>query len=118
MRKTEIEQTRIVHSALRRLIEEATRPQSEGGHMPVETGSLRNSVAVSFAPVTYNFITKKFRDPSDAVNNAIANVEIGETVYIGFRAPYAHKAEAEFGFARLAAQRWPFIVKEAAQSKR
>jgi hypothetical protein len=93
-----------------------TRPENQGGHLPFLTGNLKNSVAVStLAPVTYNFTTKKFRDSSDAVNNAIAGVSIGETAYIGFRAPYAHKREAESGFMRLAAQRWPAIAGEAAK---
>lgn len=114
--KTETAQTEILHQALRLLVEEVTRPQSLGGHLPYLTGNLKNSVAVStLGPVTYNFTTKKFRDSSDAVNNAIAGVDVGEKVFIGFRAPYAHKLEAESGFVRLAAQRWGIITAEAAK---
>lgn len=114
--KTEKAQTDVLHQALRLLVDEVTRPQDRGGHLPFVTGNLRNSVAVStLGPVTYNFTTKKFRDSSDSVNNAIAGVEVGEKAFIGFRAPYAHKREAEAGFVRLAAQRWPFIAAEAAK---
>jgi len=112
--KAEARQTEVLHQAVRLLVEEVTRPENAGGHMPVLTGNLRNSVAVSTTgPVTYSFKTKKFRDPSDAVNNAIAGIEVGKVAYVGFRAPYAHKREADHAFARLAAQRWPQLAVEA-----
>lgn len=117
-KKTEIEQTAILHRSLRLLVEEVTRPEGSGGHLPVLTGNLRNSVAVStLGPVTMSFTTKKFRDSSDAVNNAIAGVAVGDTAYVGFRAPYAHKAEAKNAFVRLAAQRWPMIVDVAVKAR-
>lgn len=112
--RTEAAQTEILHSALRELVDEVTRPQSAGGHLPVVTGNLGNSIAVStLGRVTYDWTTKKFRNPADAVNNAIAGVAVGQTAWIGFRAPYAHKIEVDNGFLRLAAQRWPQIVVEA-----
>lgn len=117
--KTIEKQTEVLHQAVRLLVEEVTRPESEGGHMPVVTGNLANSVAVStLGPVTVSFRTKKFRSPGDAVNNAIAGISVGERAYVGFRAPYAHKVEAKKGFVRLAAQRWPRIADEAAKSVR
>lgn len=116
--KTEVAQTETLHASLRALVEEVTRPKSEGGNMPVVEGNLRNSVAVStLAPIAMDWKTKKFRDPSDAVNNAIAGVAVGETAWIGFRAPYAHKIEVDNGFVRLAAQRWPQIVDEVVRQK-
>lgn len=106
--------TDVLHQSLRLLVDEATKPKSRGGNMPVVTGNLGNSVAVStLGPVTINWQTKKFRDPSDAVNNAIAGVELGQTTYVGFRTPYAHKIEVQAGFLRLAAQKWKQIVDEA-----
>ncbi len=117
-KKTEREQTDILHRSIQLLVDEAIRPESEGGHLPKVTGNLQNSVAVStLGPVTMSFKTKKFRDPSDAVSNAIAGVEVGTTAYIGFRAPYTAKAEAKHAFIRLAAQRWPQIVDEAVKAK-
>ncbi len=115
-RQTIEKQTAVLHQSIRLLVEEVTRPESAGGHMPVESGNLRNSVAVSnTGPVTIDFGVKKFRPPWDSINNAIAGVEVGTTAYIGFRAVYAHKAEMKHGFARLAAQRWRPIVDEAAR---
>lgn len=116
--KTEEAQTEVLHESLRYLVDEVTRPKSAGGHLPVVTGNLGNSVAVStLGPVTYDWTTKKFRNPADAVNNAIAGVAVGQTAWIGFRAPYAHKVEADNGFVRLAAQRWPQIVVEAVRKR-
>lgn len=116
--KTAIDQARILHQSVRGLVAEVTTPQSAGGHMPYETGNLQNSVAVStLGVVTMDFRTKKFRKSADAVDTAIAGIEVGQKAYIGFRAPYAHKAEAKTGFIRLAAQRWPQIVAEAAKTK-
>lgn len=115
--KTEEAQTEILHESLRQLVEEVTRPKSAGGHLPVVTGNLGNSVAVStLGPVTFDWTTKKFRNPADAVNNAIAGVAVGQTAWIGFRAPYAHKIEVDNGFLRLAAQRWPAIVVDAVRA--
>jgi hypothetical protein len=119
-KQTEIEQTRVIHHAVRNLVAEATRPQADGGHMPVVRGNLRNSVQVSTTgPVEVDWSTKKFRDPSDAVNNAIAGIEPGVTAHVGFRAPYGVKVEFEAGagFARLAAQRWPEFVNQAVRRK-
>lgn len=116
--KTEDAQTEILHESLRHLVDEVTRPKNAGGHIPVVTGNLGNSVAVStLGPVTFDWTTKKFRNPADAVNNAIAGVGVGETAWVGFRAPYAHKIEVDNGFVRLAAQRWPQIVVEAVRKR-
>ena len=112
--KSAVRQTGILHESIRLLVDEVTRAKDAGGNMPVLTGNLRNSVAVSTTgPVAIDWKTKKFRNPSDAVNNAVAGVAVGETAWVGFRAPYAHKAEVNNAFARLAAQRWPQIVAKA-----
>lgn len=113
-KKTERKQTDVLHQSIRLVAEEVTKSKDEGGHMPVISGNLRNSVGVStLGPVSIEWGTKKFRDPSDAVNNAVAGVKVGQTAYVGFRAPYAHKVEVEEGFVRLTAQRWPAIVDQA-----
>ena len=115
--KAEARQTEILHATLRVLVDEVTRTTAEGGHLPIDEGNLRNSVAVStLAPITYDWTVQKFRDPSDAVNNAVAGVAVGQTAYIGFRAPYMHLRERDHAFMRLAAQRWPQIVEEAVRA--
>lgn len=100
--------TGIWHESLRGLdheMKEAT---------PVVTGNLQNSRAVSTAgPVAVDWRTKKFRDPDDSINGVIAGAEVGGVVHLGYRAPYAHKIEAQRAFVRLVAQRWPQIVADA-----
>lgn len=109
-KKCAVTQAAVQHEALRGLDEALV----DG--TPQVTGNLRNSRAVStLGPVTVDWRTKKFRDPSDAVDNAIAGSEVGQTVHLGFRAPYAHKIEPKYAMVRLAGQRWPSIVGEAAR---
>jgi hypothetical protein len=117
-KKAEIEQTNILQRAVRLLVAEVTQSKAEGGHLPKVTGNLQRSVAVSTTgPVTIDWNTKKFRDPSSAVANAIEGIEIGKTAFVGFRAPYTTKAENKNAFIRLTAQRWAQIVAEAVKSK-
>lgn len=100
--------TGVWHESLRGLDEEMKEST------PVVTGNLQNSRAVSTAgPLATDWKTKKFRDPDDSINNAIAGAEVGGVVHLGYRAPYAHKIEAQRAFLRLVAQRWSQIVSEA-----
>lgn len=109
-RKCAVQQTAVQHQALR-LLDDAIVDGT-----PEVTGNLRNSRAVStLGPVTIDWRTKKFRDPSDTINGAIAGSEVGKTVHLGFRAPYAHKIEPKAAMMRLAAQRWKAIAAEAAR---
>lgn len=108
--KCEVQQAAVQHEALR-LLDEAIVDGT-----PEVTGNLRNSRTVStLGPVPIDWRTKKFRDPSDTIDNTIAGSEVGRTVHLGFRAPYAHKIEPKYGMMRLAAQRWNAIVAKAAR---
>jgi hypothetical protein len=98
----------VWHGSLRGL------DQEMADNVTVVTGNLKNSRTVSTTgPVAVDWRTKKFRDPSDSINNAIAGAEPGGVAHLGFRAPYGHKVEARTGFLRLVAQRWVQIVAEA-----
>lgn len=109
-KKTEEQQAEVLHESIRRLDAEVVE------NVPVLTGNLRDSRAVSaLAPIAIDWSTKKFRNPDDAINNAIAGVEVGATAWLGFRAPYAHIIEEKYAFLRLAAQRWRQVVDEAAR---
>jgi hypothetical protein len=102
--------TAVWHESLRELDREI------GANVKVATGNTRNSRAVSTSgPIAMDFRTKKFRNPDDAINNAIAGAEIGGVVHLGFRAPWARKLEAKTAFMRLVAQRWQTIVGAATQ---
>lgn len=110
-KKAEGRNTDIFHESLRQLDQELA------DNTPVKTGNLRNSRAASgLAPIAVDWKTKKFRDPSDAINNAIAGTEVGNSAWLGYRAPYAHKIERLKPFLRMAAQRWKQIVARAAAS--
>lgn len=107
--KTEVKQTEVWHEALRDLDQEIAE------NTPVVSGNTKNSRMVSmFGLPPIDWTTKKFRDPSDAINNAIAGIKIGEKAYLGYRAPWAHKLEPRHAMLRLAAQRWVQIVDAAA----
>lgn len=107
--KTEVKQTEVLHLSLRDLDHEIAL------HTPVVTGNTQNSRAVStLGPPPIDWKTKKFREPSDTINNAVAGVAIGQKVWLGFRAPWAHLLEPKHAMVRLAAQRWSEIVDHAA----
>lgn len=108
--KTEVQQTAVLHESLRGL--DATL----AGKTPVVTGNLRNSRTLStLGPPVIDWKGKKFREPSDALSNAVAGVEVGQTAWLGFRAPYAHKIEPKYAMLRLTAQLWRQIVDQAAR---
>lgn len=108
--KTEIKQTAVLHESIRGLAD------ALGDKTPKVSGNLANSRQVTTGgPPVIEWKTKKFRDPSDSINNAVAGVEVGETAWIGFRAPYAHKVEEKYAMARLTAQLWPVVADAAAR---
>lgn len=108
--KTEIKQTAVLHESIRGLAD------TLGDKTPKVTGNLANSRQVTTGgPPTIEWKKKKFREPSDEINNAVAGVEVGETAWIGFRAPYAHKVEEKHAMTRLSAQLWKQIANAAAR---
>ena len=126
VKKTEGRAILVFHESAAGLAFAAMQPQDEGGNMPVKTGNLRNSLAASrqgVPPVkwrgkkadgTHTKVT--FADNGFQLQSEITAAAIGDTIYLGFQAPYAYKAERANGFVRLAAQRWPQIVEEAIAS--
>jgi len=95
---------------------EMMKPKSEGGHMPVLTGRLRRSLMASTAGMPgVEWRAKDFPANEAQISEVINNAEIGQTIYLGFRAPYAQIAEYDEGngFVRLTAQHWQQIVAEA-----
>ena len=116
------------------LIDIAQKPKAKGGNMPVLDGFLRNSgvAALNSVPTGPSRAPKGYRDTDwDASASAIviASANIGDRVVFGWTAEYARRMEYGFsgkdslgrtynqkgnGFMRLAAQKWQFIVKNAA----
>ena len=104
----------------------------QGGRMPVDTGFLRNSIAVHFdgepmPPIIYNpgsYKAKLQRAGALAgnIDNAYAKIavaESGDIIYITWNANYAPIVEYGFNgparlFATSAAEKWDTIVKSNA----
>lgn len=123
--KAKLRQEAIFRESSQELMEEANKPEAQGGKMPVDTGFLRNSQAAS---------TSGAPDSASAAPSLVLlKVGVGQTVWMGWTAAYAMRMEHGFygpdklgrvyaqagkGFARAAAQNWPFIVERiAAQVK-
>lgn len=94
--------------------EAATLPKDQGGHLPVVKGNLRRSFAAStVGPVSVLWGQREFHGTLDGVMSVIRNAKIGQTIWMGFQAAYARKAEVDNGFVRLTTQRWQQIVADA-----
>jgi hypothetical protein len=111
----------VLRESTQRLIEEANTVGPSvnapgggaGGKMPVDTGFLRASMAVSFngMPVgpSRNDGKTVLYDGSE-VTLKLAGVKLGKTIYAGWTAEYAIYMEERYGFMRSAAQNWQPIV--------
>jgi len=85
--------------------------------MPVDTGFLRASMAVSFdgmpsGPSRGDQKTAYAYDDAQ-VTLKLAGVEVGKTIYAGWTAEYAIYSEERYGFCRSAAQNWQNHVSAA-----
>lgn len=88
-----------------------SRPWEEGGRMPVVTGNLKRSLAAStVGPPPALWGQKEFKGTLAGIEAVIDSTVLGETVWLGFQAIYAKKAELDNGFVRLATQNWQQIV--------
>lgn len=113
------------------LANEVRVPKGAGGNMPVDTGNLRRSLMASTSAMPSVKDGKFDQDNDGQISLVIDNAHLGDTIYLGFQAAYARRMEYGFvgkdalgrtynqqgnGFVRLAAQRWPAIVRAAAKS--
>lgn len=119
--KAKLRQEAVFKESVQALMIEANTPEGQGGKMPVDTGNLRSSARASLTGMP----------DGDSGDPALvfAGMQLGQTVWAGWTAAYALRMEHGFygpdklgreysqpgkGFARSAAQRWEFIVAEAA----
>ena len=93
------------------LINDASTPNTEGGRMPVDTGTLRDSINVNNV---------------SGLSTVVATVRgtpINGTITIGWDAPYAVAVEfggngrAPAAFARTALTKWDMYVRQAADKE-
>jgi len=117
--QTTARKTMVFQESCQRLVREMQRDVGSGGNMPVDTGTLRNSLLGSTSAVP------AMRDqPSaeaDQVVLTIAQLKLGDTLYAGYTANYARirhymTTDKPGGMWRdLAVQRWQTIVDGAAR---
>jgi hypothetical protein len=106
-----------------RLMDEMQLPVGAGGNMPVQTGFLRSSLQVGLLPVAENSMSRpsktgSYEWDSSFSHDVVRQSKVGETIYMGYAADYAAKAEFMHGFQRLAVQNWPAIIRETVNDLR
>ena|SRR5690606_56053 len=106
----------VVKTAIQSLAEEANRPTGQGGRLPLDTGFLRNSFTgqVGSMPSGPSHRGEAMGRAED-VYLVIANMRIGQVLYLGWTANYAKYMEARYAFRDAASQRWPRFVAAAVQ---
>lgn len=110
-RKTEDRTAEVLRVSVATAAEVVSRPQEEGGRLPVVTGNLRRSLAIStIGPPAALWGKKEFDDNSAGIEAVIDSIQVGQTVWLGFQAIYAKKVELDHGFVQMTAQNWPQIV--------
>jgi hypothetical protein len=116
----------IAKSSTQEVVRLMRLPKTAGGHMPIDTSFLQNSLVGSTSsmpqvdpkadgssgPDTGNF---------SAIEGIIASWTLGQTMYLGFTANYAEYQNygtvffAGNHFVELAVQQWSTIVKKEEQ---
>jgi hypothetical protein len=122
-RKSEARMIAVVRDAAQNTVDMMQIPTAKGGNMPVDTGTLRNSIQ---AGINAPRISPAVR-PSNPLNYdaneialVIAGLEPGETLYVTYSANYARFVEYGAngrpgrGFVRLATQKWKRTVAASA----
>jgi hypothetical protein len=120
----------VFRESAQRVVEEMKRPVGAGGKLPVDTGYLRASIQASTA--TMPLIRRgahpepghSYMDNASEITMVIANMKLGEIIYIGVTAEYgAHveygaRGRPPAGFVRGAAQGWQGLVNEVTAAAR
>lgn len=120
--QTEKRMTAVFKESTQRVVDSMQQTVKEGGSMPVDTGYLRGSLDANLAlprkPTTRTgYGTDKDWDRNQTTL-VIAAAKLGKTIYATYSANYAKAVELGYGgrrpraFVRLAAQRWPHIVRQ------
>lgn len=107
--------TAVFRESVQRVGEEANTTVFEGGKLPIDTGFLRASYAVSLNGMPFGLgeppdRSAQYRNDPGPVDLVIASAEVGDTLHGGWTARYAGIQEERNGFMRSSAQRWQQIV--------
>lgn len=115
----------VFRASAQEVYERANVPEAQGGKMPVKFGFLRNSIAASTSGMP--------GAGSSPPALVLLQVQLGDTVFVGWTAAYAMRQEYGFmdtdslgrtynqkgkGFLRSAVQQWTSIVSEKAAEVR
>ena len=114
--KTEDQMLRVLQQSLQDTLNDAQRTVAQGGNMPVDTGTLRNSLISELDGA------EVARGP-DSYTLAIARIKIGHEARFGWTARYAlarHYKPPSFGqggghWRDIAARKWPETVRRNAR---
>jgi len=103
--------TAVVQKSAEETARIAQKPKARGGRMPVDTGFLRNSLTahIGAIPSGRDVAPEGYQQTSWASNAVILtinNMELGDTIYLGWTAHYALHQENKNSFMRTAAQQW------------
>lgn len=117
----------ILRTAVDGLHKEISRPKSQGGNLPFDTGNLGRSIEVSTAAFPeVDHEEREYSAPD--VSFTLNGVEYGNPVYIGVRAVYGPRMNYGFVgqdslgrnynqagnyFVERGGEMWPSLVKEA-----
>lgn len=138
VRQTQERQNAVFRESIQRLIDYMQKPVGAGGNMPVVTGFLRASLRVTLGRSDYQTIAAKgmtsVKYDESVITAVLINATIGDVISVRYLANYAWRIEEGFvgidaagrnynqpgrGFVKLAAQRWPTIVRQvSAEAKR
>lgn len=120
----------VLRESTQRLIEQANTvgpsvnapAGGAGGKMPVDTGFLRASMAVSFDGMPVgpgrNAGGNAVAYDDSQITLKLAGVKLGKMIYAGWTAEYAIYMEERYGFSRSATQNWqPIVTQVIAEAK-
>ncbi|QHG70159.1 hypothetical protein [Ensifer adhaerens] len=124
----------VLRTAAQMVANDVRITTAQGGRMPFDTGNLKNSLMASTTAMpTVDQGEKEYPDNTGSIELMIADLSIGETLYLGFQAAYGPRMEygfvgadslgrvynqQGFGFVEAAAQDWPQTVKRAEEQVR
>ena len=110
----------VAQTAVQDMVRDVQTPRAKGGRLPVDTGFLRNSFASALnstprgptkGPEGYR-ATDFDMQPIAAT---LLQLNIGDTVTLGWTAVYARAMEYRYAFNRAAVQNWSQYVNAAAR---
>lgn len=114
--KVDERMTLVLRQSIQDVILNANQAKAKGGRMPVDTGFLRASGAISYTGMpsgpSRGELTAKdsyaFNEVS--IQTDLAKLKVGDTVWFGWTAAYARYQELYNGFLEGALQQWGRIV--------